>query len=137
MKHFILSLCLLLSLNCYAETVSEDDRNAIDGTLQSLFVTVAHGESELAFSLNTREAQAAMKSPTEFMKVIREQYQPLYRHEKATGFDFEHIDETVAASYFVTDVEGRVWIAVFVMKRNDSVWQIDKCGLISTKNVAA
>ena len=76
-------------------------------------------------------------TPTNFLRLIKEQYNPLYRHRAAIFQTPEVIDGDAIQTVRITDSDGTVWVAVFWMQQEqDSSWKIDGCELLQTTSVA-
>lgn len=144
MKHLVAMLALVIGLGgpfwAQAET-SEDlkksDVTAIREAVQSQLEAFLNDDADGAFELATLEKQILIGSPDNFMQLIRDQYEPIYRHQLAIFFQPEVVHGSAIQLVRVTDSNSRVWLAIFWMQQDeDSSWKIDGCHLLETASVS-
>ena len=85
----------------------------------------------------TSEKRMQIGSADNFLQLIKEQYNPIYRHQRVIFSRPEVIDGDAIQIVRVTDSDSRVWLAIFWMQQEeDSSWKIDGCQLLETTSVS-
>jgi len=76
-------------------------------------------------------------SPDRFLRMIKEEYHPIYRYQRAIFSRAEVIDGDPIQVVRVTDGKGHVWLAIFWMQQEeDNSWKIDGCQLLQTTSTS-
>jgi hypothetical protein len=138
----IMSLLLGLGMPCWtngvmAASIDDVDAKAIQTVVQSQLNAFAEDDAARAFALATAETRSLIGSADDFLRMIKEEYEPIYRHRRAIYSDPEVIDGNTIQMVRVTDRDNHVWVAIFKMQREaDGNWKIDGCQLLQTTSVS-
>lgn len=134
-------LALVLGLAANAAAAQEDfDINAareISLVVQSQLDAFSEDDAERAFSLATEATQNLAGTPGEFMRVIKQQFTPIYRHRAALFSKPEIIGKHALQVVQLTDHDNFVWIAIYQVEREgNGAWKVDGCQLFETKEMS-
>ena len=144
MKRFLAMASLLAGLSAplwgnaeELKAITTADAIAIHEVVQSQLDALANDDAASAFELATPEKRMLIGSPDNFLRLIKEQYNPIYRHQRALFSHPEVVNGDAIQLVRVTDSESRVWLAIFWMQQEeDSSWKIDGCQLLETSSVS-
>lgn len=144
MKRFLAMASLLAGLSASLwgnaeelKAITTADAIAIHEVVQSQLDALANDDAASAFELATPEKRMLIGSPDNFLRLIKEQYNPIYRHQRALFSHPEVVNGDAIQLVRVTDSESRVWLAIFWMQQEeDSSWKIDGCQLLETSSVS-
>ncbi len=116
-----------------AERITAVDRQAIEQTVRRQLDAFGRDDAAEAFGIATPDIQRRFRSPDNFMKMVRDNYQPVYRPTSITFVRIDLVDGEWVQSVQLADGEGRVWRALFSMKRQpDKSWKVGGCQLVQT-----
>jgi hypothetical protein len=135
-----LEIMLALSVFCSnaaADPVSGRDAQAIHDVVQSQLNAFSEDDAGRAFSLATEHMRSLIGTPDRFLKMIKDQYPPVYRNRLALFSEPERIDGHTVVIVRLTDKDNLVWLAVYELTREvDGAWKIEGCNLIETATVS-
>ena len=124
-------------VSAFAAELSVADTNAIREVVQSQFDAFEEDDALTAFALTTQASRSRLGSPDDFMRLVKEQYGPIYRHRAASFSGPEVIGADTLLIVRLTGTDSHVWIAIYRMKREpDGKWRIDGCHLLETTSVS-
>lgn len=138
----VISLVAAMSLSSWgvsgvAAPVPKDDVALIQAAIRGQLHAFSEDDAEGAFALSTPSIRSQMGSPENFLRVIKEDYSPIYRHLIVIFSAPEILDDTIIQIVRLTDRESRVWLAIYSMQRDPAGgWKIDGCQLLETSNVS-
>jgi hypothetical protein len=119
--------------NAPVEALASADRRAIEKTIRDQLDAFVREDADRAFGFAAPDIQRMFGSSDNFMQMVREHYEPVYR---ATGVQFERlaqVDGQWVQTVRLTDDEGKVWRAFFTMRRQvDRGWKVGGCQLVET-----
>lgn len=119
------------------DDITTADAIAIHEVVQLQLEALANDDAASAFELATPEKRMLIGSPDNFLKLIKEEYNPIYRYQRVIFSRPEVVDGEAVQMVRVTDGYSRVWVAIFWMQQGeDSSWRIDGCQLIETTSVS-
>lgn len=144
MKRFLVTTGLVVSLcapwwNEAAAIggITTADSIAIHEVVQLQLEALSNDDAVGAFELATPEKRMLIGSPDNFLRMIKEQYNPIYRYQRVMFSTPEVVNGEAIQVVRVTDGYSRVWVAVFWMQQGeDSAWRIDGCQLLETTSVS-
>jgi hypothetical protein len=144
MKHLlaIASLLVGLSAPCWSSAeeigdITTADAIAIHEVVQSQLEALANDDADRAFELATSEKRMLIGSPDNFLKLIKEEYNPIYRYQRVIFSTPEVVNGDAIQTVRVTDSSSHVWLAIFWMQQEeDSSWKIDGCQLLETTSIS-
>ncbi|MDB5727736.1 MAG: hypothetical protein JWQ00_941 [Noviherbaspirillum sp.] len=117
--------------------ITSDDAVAIRAVVQSQLNALADDDANAAFELTTPTKRTLFSSAEEFLRMVKEQYTPIYRPQLALFSSPQVVDGNAVQVVRVTDDERHVWIAIFWMERGDDTnWKIDGCQLFRTSSIS-
>ncbi|RJG03956.1 DUF4864 domain-containing protein [Noviherbaspirillum sedimenti] len=120
-----------------AAEFGQNEVAAIQGAVQLQIEALANDDAAGAFALTTENTRSRLGSPDNFLKMIKEQYDPVYRHRLALYQSPQIVFGKVYQVVRLTDLESHVWVAIYLMhKDEEGAWKIDGCRLIQTKTIA-
>lgn len=115
------------------DAITTADAIAIHETVQSQLEALSNDDAASAFELATHEKRMLIGTPDNFLRLIKEEYDPIYRYQRVIFSQPEVINGDAVQVVRVTDGYSRVWVAVFWMQQDaESQWKIDGCQLIET-----
>lgn len=144
MKRLLATASLLAGLcapwwgNAWAiDDITTADAIAIHEVVQSQLEAFSNDDAVSAFELATPEKRMLIGSPDNFLRLIKEEYNPIYRFQRVIFSKPEVVNGDAIQVVRVTDGNSRVWLAVFWMQQGeDSAWRIDGCQLLETTSVS-
>lgn len=144
MKRFLATASLLFGLcapwwsSAWAiDDITTADAIAIHEVVQNQLEALSNDDADSAFQLATPEKRMLIGSPDNFLRLIKEEYNPIYRYQRVIFSRPEVINGDAIQIVRVTDGNSRVWLAVFWMQQGeDSNWRIDGCQLLETTSVS-
>lgn len=117
--------------------ITAADAIAIHEVVQSQLVALSNDDAASAFELASPEKRMLIGTPDNFLRLIKEEYSPIYRHQRAIFSKPEVVNGDAIQIVRVTDSYSRVWLAIFWMQQEeDSSWKIDGCQLLETTSVS-
>lgn len=144
MKQMLVKAGLLVALSLpwwnsaqAIDDITTADAIAIHEVVQSQLEALSNDDAASAFELATPEKRMLIGSPDNFLRLIKEEYNPIYRYQRVIFSRPEVVDGDAVQLVRVTDGYSRVWLAVFwVLQGEDGVWRIDGCQLLETSSVS-
>ena len=119
------------------DDITTADAIAIHEVVQTQLEALSNDDAVGAFALATPEKRMLIGSPDNFLRLIKEEYNPIYRYQRVIFSQPEVINGDAIQIVRVTDGNSRVWLAVFWMQQGeDSAWRIDGCQLLETTSVS-
>lgn len=119
------------------DALTTADAIAIKAVVQSQLEALSNDDAASAFALATPEKRMLIGTPDNFLRLIKEEYNPIYRYQRVMLSRPEVVDGDAIQLVRVTDSNSRVWVAVFWMLQDDEGnWRIDGCQLLETTSVS-
>lgn len=119
------------------DDITTADAIAIHEVVQTQLEALSNDDAVSAFELATPEKRMLIGSPDNFLRLIKEEYNPIYRYQRVIFSRPEVINGDAIQIVRVTDGNSRVWLAIFWMQQgDDSAWRIDGCHLLETTSVS-
>lgn len=130
-------LALPLSSVAAADKVTQEDRVAIRIVVESQLAALADDNADAAFALATADTRSKLGNSETFLQIIKQQFEPIYRHQRAIFSAPEVIAGRMVQIVRLTDTNSAVWLAIYQMhKEPDGMWKIAGCRLIETTTVS-
>ncbi|HCY64652.1 MAG TPA: hypothetical protein DHV59_17890 [Oxalobacteraceae bacterium] len=125
------------SLRATAEKLRESEMAQIRSAVQAQIEALAKDDAVKAFDLTTEDTRNRLGSPDNFLKMIKEKYDPVYRHRMALYSSPQIVLGKVYQAVRLTDLDSHVWVAIYLMhKDEEGTWKIDGCQLVQTMTIA-
>lgn len=124
-------LCLWATgLMAQSATLSNDDRQAIQAVIADQLDAFQRDDVATAFALATPDIQARFQTAANFMRMVRDAYQPVYRSRQVEFRDVVDFHGAPAQRVNLVGPDGVPVIALYPMARQeDGSWWIDGCYL--------
>jgi len=108
------------------------DRQAIRSVIERQLQAILRDDGTAAFSYATPNIQGIFQSPENFMAMVKNGYQPVYRPQAVTFRDIIDVHGAPAQRVLVVGPDGVPVIAVYPMQRMpDGSWLINGCYLLA------
>jgi hypothetical protein len=138
LRNAVLALSLLLALAlagafdaARAQALSDADRNAIHGVIQSQLNAFRRDDSGTAFGFAAPAIQSMYGSPEMFLEAVRRAYRPVYRPRQVEFRDLKTIDGAIVQQVYVVGPDNEPKLALYIMERQpDGTWRISGCVLL-------
>lgn len=125
------------SLRATAEKLRESEMAQIRSAVQAQIEALTKDDAVKAFDLTTEDTRNRLGSPDNFLKMIKEKYDPVYRHRMALYSSPQIVLGKVYQAVRLTDLDSHVWVAIYLMhKDEEGTWKIDGCQLVQTMTIA-
>lgn len=119
------------------DDITTADAIAIHEVVQTQLEALSNDDAASAFEQATPEKRMLIGSPDNFLRLIKEEYNPIYRYQRVIYSQPEVVNGDAIQIVRVTDGYSRVWLAIFWMQQGeDSSWKIDGCQLLETTSVS-
>jgi hypothetical protein len=130
----LVSICMA---SAHAETVDVRNAAAIEAVVRAQIEALEDGNANLAFALTTPAVRRELGSPENLLRLIEEEYDPLYRHLRAIYLAAESDEGEVTQTVRITDQNNHVWLVIYEMERQpDGSWRIDGWELLETDTLS-
>ncbi|MBL8703921.1 MAG: DUF4864 domain-containing protein [Rhodospirillales bacterium] len=108
------------------------DRQAIRAVIERQLQAFLRDDGTAAFSYATPSIQGIFQTPDNFMSMVKNGYQPVYRPQAVTFRDIIDLHGAPAQRVLVVGPDGVPVIAVYPMQRMpDGSWLINGCYLLA------
>ena len=119
-------------------TVSATDRRAIQGVIETQIAAFGRDDASAAFALASPDIQLRFQSPEIFLRMVRRDYQPVYRPRQVEFRDVVDVDGVPTQEVYVVGPDGQPVIAFYPMqKQADGSWRIRGCFLVRSTDRGA
>ena len=139
-----LLLCLplcLLGASSFAEEDADlraDDRGAIQQVIRKQLDAFQRDDEVEAFSYAAPSIQAQFKTPAEFMRMVRDSYEAVYRPRSTRFLEAFVLNGQVMQPVEVVAPDTSVLVAFYLMERQaDGTWRISGCMLGTSEGQTA
>lgn len=116
--------------------ITAADAVAIHAVVQLQLDALAEDDAVVAFELATPAKRLQIGTPDNFMRLIKENYNPIYRHSRAIFSSPQLVNGNALQIVRLTDRNSQVWLAIFWMQRHEGSWRIDGCHLLETTSIS-
>ncbi|MFQ5914847.1 MAG: DUF4864 domain-containing protein [Nitrospinota bacterium] len=111
--------------------LSEPDRAAIRAVIEDQMAAFQRDDGGAAFSHASPAIQAQFGTPENFMRMVRQGYQPVYRPRQVEFLDLVVARGELVQRVFVVGPDGLDVIALYLMQRQlEGQWKINGCVLV-------
>ena len=120
-----------------AAPLPPDDVAMIQEAIRGQLHALSEDDADSAFELTSPSIRSQMGSPENFLRLIKEEYGPIYRHLVVIFSAPQALGDAIIQIVRLTDRESRVWLAIYNMQRDmTGNWKIDGCQLLQTSVVS-
>jgi hypothetical protein len=114
------------------------DRQAILGTIQAQLDAFQRDDWSRAFSYATPRLRELFATPENFMAMVRNGYQPVYRPQSVEFLDSRIIDGRIGQAVRFVGPDGRAVIAIYTMEQQpDGSWRIAAVRLVPLNELSS
>jgi hypothetical protein len=132
-------LLLWLAPAAQAGEVSQTDAQEFQRIIAGQIAALNADDGQAAFSHASPMIQRMFQTTDNFMAMVKNGYQPVYRQKSYT---FREAAERIAGlptqEVTILDANGKTWTAVYTMqKQPDGAWKINGCTLVEVPGADA
>ncbi len=111
--------------------INESDRNAIRAVIKDQLAAFQRDDGAAAFSHAAPGIRAQFGTHENFMRMVKQGYQPVYRPQRVDFLDLVVARGELIQRVFVVGPDGTDVIALYLMRRQpDGRWKINGCVLV-------
>ena len=131
MKKLLATLLFYLAVGpTMAAELPAADRAAIRHAVEGQMSAFRRDDGAAAFAYASPRIRAIFKDPDSFMRMVRQDYQPVYRPKAVSFRDPETIEGNLVQPVEVIGPNGVPVTALYIMERqDDGSWRIGGCVL--------
>lgn len=130
---FLALLALLAAAPALAQTPSNlpaPEKRAIRTVIEGQINAFRSDDGERAFGFASPNIRGIFRTADNFMAMVRNGYQPVYRPRTVRFGDLVEDEGTLVQKVFVTAPDGSEVLALYVMERQgDGTWRVNGCML--------
>ncbi|HZP20490.1 MAG TPA: DUF4864 domain-containing protein [Bauldia sp.] len=130
---FLSAVAVILSLGGLARAgdVAAADQEAFKSIIASQLDAFQHDDGAAAYSYASPTIKGIFPSPEQFMAMVRNAYQPVYRPQSVTFGPVADTPVGPTMKVFLTGPDGKSYVALYTMQRQpDGTWKINGCVLL-------
>lgn len=133
MKNLLAILIFCLAVGpAAAIDIAAVDRAAIRTAVEGQMTAFRRDDGAAAFAYASPRIRAIFKDPDTFMRMVRKDYQPVYRPKAVSFRDPETIEGSLVQPVQVVGPNGVPITALYIMERQgDGSWRIGGCVLVA------
>lgn len=114
-----------------AEETSGADQEAIRSIISGQIAAFQKDDAAAAYSYASPTIQGLYPSVDQFMGMVRNSYQPVYRPQSVTFGQLMDSPYGLMQKVFLVGPDGRNWVALYSLQRQaDGTWKINGCTLV-------
>jgi hypothetical protein len=115
-----------------------DDREAIQQVIRKQLEAFQRDDEVEAFSYAAPSIQAQFKTPADFMRMVRDRYEAVYRPRSTRFLEAFVLNGQVMQPLEVVAPDTSVLVAIYFMERQaDGTWRISGCMLGTSEGQTA
>ncbi|MEX0637686.1 MAG: DUF4864 domain-containing protein [Burkholderiales bacterium] len=127
---------LVLAGSVAAQELGREEVGAMQRVIDAQFDAFARDDEQGAFAFASPGIQERFGTAATFAQMVREQYAVVYR-PASRAFLRPVVEEgTVIFPVQLSDRDGRVWVALYTMRRVAGAWKIAGCQLVPASATA-
>ena len=116
--------------------IADVDRAAIRSTISSQLEAFQRDDADGAFELASPEIQALFGTVDNFMRMVRADYQPVYRPRSVLFGDLTTVDGLPTQQVMILSDKGLVKALYLMQKQPEDSWRIAGCYLVPVEGEA-
>ena len=123
-----------LMLSAPAMALSDADEKGVRAVVQAQLAALARDDAVAAYAFAAPNVREQVKSPAQFMAMVRSSYPAIYRPVSTAFLKAEDHHGQVIQRVQLTDEGGSAWLALYSLQRQkDKSWRITGCQVIPNK----
>ncbi len=130
---FLLALTIALGLPRFAaaDDISPADQASIRAMISNQIEAFRHDDGNAAYGFASPTIQGLFPTPDQFMSMVRNAYQPVYRPQSVTFGQLSDSPAGPVQKVFLVGPDGKSYVAVYSLQRQpDGTWRINGCTLV-------
>ena len=121
-----------------AEPIEAGDRAAIRAVIENQIAAFRRDDAEAAFGYAAPSIQAMFGTPENFIRMVRQDYQAVYRPREVEFRELEMRHGIPTQRVLVVGPDGTPKLALYPMQRQpDGAWRIAGCTLVPAPDESA
>ena len=121
-----------------SSSLTAEDQAEIRRIISAQIAAFGIDDAEGAFSFAAPRIASKFGSPEQFLRMVREHYDPVYRPREVAFREIDERGDLPAQIVLVVDQQGEAHIALYPMERqDDGTWRIAGCLLRPAPDDAA
>ena len=138
MRIRIFAACLAIVLMASPASAEDARRAGIVAVIGAQLDAFRHDDAEAAFAFASPAIQAMFGTPANFLRMVAESYQPVYRPRAVKFLDLLEQDGRLVQRVLFTGPDGRQVMGLYMMVRQpDGTWRIAGCVLVRPDGTSA
>lgn len=127
---FVAALAATPALAQNPSNLPSPEKRAIRTVIEAQISAFRSDDGERAFGYASPHIRGIFRTAENFMSMVRQGYQPVYRPRTVRFGDLVEVDGTLVQKVFVTAPDGTEVLALYVMERQgDGTWRVNGCML--------
>jgi hypothetical protein len=130
---------VVVALALWVATASAQESAAArsQATVERQFDAFARDDAEAAYGLADPTIKEMFVDADHFMAMVRDSYQPVYRHRSVEFGDFAELGDEASLKATLVDNDNVVWTALYSLRRQaNGDWLISGCVLVKSDGSA-
>ena len=122
---------VLVSVPAHSAGDAKPDAVEIRATISRQIEAFRDDDGEAAFAIASPEIQKMFRSPSGFMAMVAQSYQPVHRAVRVDFADLVAVDGEIVQKVVLTGPDGVPVVALYGLERDASgAWRINGCVLV-------
>jgi hypothetical protein len=127
---------LVLACGAAAQELGREEVSAMQRVIDAQLDAFAHDDEQGAFDFASPGIQERFGTAASFAQMVREQYAVVYRPASRAFLQPVVEEGTVIFPVQLSGRAGRVWVALYTMRRVAGAWRIAGCQLVPASATA-
>jgi ketosteroid isomerase-like protein len=126
---------VVVALALWVVTASAQESTAARSRaiIEQQFDAFARDDAEAAYALADPTIKELFVDADHFMAMVRDSYQPVYRHRSVEFGDFAELGDEASLKATLVDSDNVVWTALYSLRRQaNGDWLISGCVLVKS-----
>jgi len=123
-------LLALAAAPAHAQPLGGNDTSEMRHVIEAQLEAFARDDEKQAFSLASPGIRERFGTAATFVRMVREQYAVVYRPASRTFLKPVVEEGSVIFPVQMSDQAGRVWVALYTMRRVGGEWRVAGCQLV-------
>jgi len=124
-------LLALAAAPAHAQPLGGNDTSEMRRVIDAQLEAFSRDDEEQAFAFTSPGIRERFGTAATFVRMVREQYAVVYRPASRTFLKPVVEDGNVIFPVQMSDRAGRVWVALYTMRRVGGEWRVAGCQLVA------
>ncbi|WP_417668525.1 DUF4864 domain-containing protein [Roseibium sp.] len=131
-------ICGLALSGLATQSMATGSPGAFQSIIKNQMSAFRTGNAEMAFSFASNDLKRRFQSPSVFMEMVKQGYQPVYRPQSVTFGALRDTKTGPVQEVYVTGPKGENWLALYSFEQqDDGSWRISGCYLTKSPGLSA